>query len=323
MTSPPALASRIDTVRRFNRFYTRTIGALHEHLLDSPYSLTEARVLWELAHHAPLTATALTQQLRLDPGYISRLLRRFKEHGLIRTQPAPQDARQQWLSLTAKGRKAFAPLDRRSHDAAATLLSSLPGEAQARLVAAMTCIEQTLDPQTPAVEPGAASTADERGHRAFTLRSPRPGDMGWVIARHGAIYAAEFGWDARFEAMVARICADFVEQFKPGREACWIAEHEGRNVGSVFVVEASRTVAQLRMLIVEPDARGLGIGAALVAQVEAFAREQGYRRIRLWTNSLLTAARNIYRRHGYVMTGSEAHHSFGHDLVGETWELKL
>lgn len=314
MPPSPALESRIDTVRRFNRFYTRTIGVLHEHLLDSPYSLTEARVLWELAHHAPLTATALTRQLRLNPGYISRLLRRFKERGLIRTQPA-HDARQQWLSLTAKGRKAFAPLDRRSHDATAALLSSLPNEAQEGLVRAMACIESTLAPQ-----PG---PLDEAPERRFTLRPPRPGDMGWVIARHGQIYAAEYGWDARFEAMVARICADFVEQFKPGREACWIAEHEGRTVGSVFVVEASRTVAQLRMLIVDPDARGLGIGAALVAQVEAFARAQGYRRIRLWTNSLLTAARNIYRRSGYVMTGSEAHHSFGHDLVGETWELKL
>lgn len=314
MSPSPALESRIDTVRRFNRFYTRTIGVLHEHLLDSPYSLTEARVLWELAHHAPLTATALTRQLRLNPGYISRLLRRFKERGLIRTQPA-HDARQQWLSLTAKGRKAFAPLDRRSHDATAALLSSLPNEAQEGLVRAMACIESTLAPQ-----PG---PVDATPGRRFTLRPPRPGDMGWVIARHGQIYAAEYGWDARFEAMVARICADFVEQFKPGREACWIAEHEGRTVGSVFVVEASRTVAQLRMLIVDPDARGLGIGAALVAQVEAFARAQGYRRIRLWTNSLLTAARNIYRRSGYVMTGSEAHHSFGHDLVGETWELKL
>lgn len=314
MPPSPALESRIDTVRRFNRFYTRTIGVLHEHLLDSPYSLTEARVLWELAHHAPLTATALTRQLRLNPGYISRLLRRFKERGLIRTQPA-HDARQQWLSLTANGRKAFAPLDRRSHDATAALLSSLPNEAQEGLVRAMACIESTLAPQ-----PG---PLDEAPERRFTLRPPRPGDMGWVIARHGQIYAAEYGWDARFEAMVARICADFVEQFKPGREACWIAEHDGRTVGSVFVVEASRTVAQLRMLIVDPDARGLGIGAALVAQVEAFARAQGYRRIRLWTNSLLTAARNIYRRSGYVMTGSEAHHSFGHDLVGETWELKL
>lgn len=323
MTPPLPPESRVDAVRRFNRFYTRTIGALHEHLLDSPYSLTEARVLWELAHHAPLTATSLTRQLRLDPGYISRLLRRFKEHGLIRTQPAPQDARQQWLRLTAKGQKAFAALDRRSHDATAGLLSSLPPEAQERLIRAMDCIEDTLAPRSSPDDAAGGLPATTAAERSFTLRAPRPGDMGWVIARHGEIYAAEYGWDARFEAMVARICADFVDQFKPSREACWIAEHEGRKAGSVFVVEVSRTVAQLRMLLVEPEARGLGIGAALVAQVEAFAREHGYRRIRLWTNSLLTGARHIYRRSGYVMTGSEAHHSFGHDLVGETWELKL
>lgn len=312
---PPATAfeDRIAAVRRFSRFYTHAIGALHEHLLDSPYSLTEARVLWELAHHAPLTATALTQQLRLDAGYMSRLLRRFKEQGLVKARPSPQDARQQWLSLTPKGRRAFAPLDRRSHDETAALLSRLPAPRQEDLVDAMARIEQALAEDT-----GAASPAP-----AFRLRPPQPGDMGWVIARHGALYAAEYGWDARFEALVARICADFVDRFRPEREACWIAEHAGRNAGCVFLVQASPTVAQLRMLIVEPWARGLGIGAALVAQTESFARERGYRRIRLWTNSILTSARRIYQASGYRLTKTEPHHSFGHDLVGETWELTL
>lgn len=313
MTADPALDERIATVRRFNRFYTHAIGALHEHLLDSPYSLTEARVLWELAHHAPLTATMLTQQLRLDPGYMSRLLRRFKEQGLVKAQPSPQDARQQWLSLTAKGRRAFAPLDRRSHDDTAALLSRLPGTQQQELVDAMARIERLLG----------GSAAPQDGQPAFTLRPPRPGDMGWVISRHGALYAAEYGWDSTFEALVARICADFVERFKPEREACWIAERDGRNAGCVFLVQASPTIAQLRMLMVEPWARGLGIGAALVAQTEAFARERGYRRIRLWTNSILTSARRIYEAAGYRLVKQEPHHSFGHDLVGETWELRL
>lgn len=312
---PPAtpLDDRIATVRRFNRFYTHAIGALHEHLLDSPYSLTEARVLWELAHHAPLTATALTQQLRLDAGYMSRLLRRFKEQGLVKAQPSPQDARQQWLRLTPKGRRAFAPLERRSHDDTAALLSRLAEPRQADLVEAMARIQHALSD----------GTASEVAAPAFTLRPPRAGDMGWVIARHGELYAAEYGWDMRFEALVARICADFVDRFRPEREACWIAEHAGRNAGCVFLVQASPTVAQLRMLIVEPWARGLGIGAALVARTESFARERGYRRIRLWTNSILTSARRIYQGSGYRLVKTEPHHSFGHDLVGETWELRL
>ena len=307
-TSTP-LDERIATVRRFNRFYTRAIGALGQGLQGGPFPLTEARVLWELAHHAPLTATELRRELRLDAGYMSRLLRSLRERGLVKAQvPKPAGGHQDPPS-PPKGRGACAPVDKRSHEQTAELLARLDDERQQGLVEAMRRIEGALDEQ------GAPAP--------LRLRPPRPGDMGWVVQRHGELYAREYGWDWRFEALVARICADFVDHFKPEREACWIAEQAGRRVGCVFVVQAAPTIAQLRMLVVEPDTRGQGIGAALVAECERFAREKGYRKMRLWTNSILLSARRIYEKAGYELVKTERHQSFGHELVGETWELKL
>ena len=290
---------------------------LHEGLLDSRFSLAESRLLWELAHTDQTTATELAATLELDAGYLSRLLRGFKERGLVKASRSASDARQTQLSITAAGRRAFAPLDRRSMAEVAALLGPLSDAQQRELLAAMARIEALL---------GARART-----QPFVLRAHRPGDIGWVVSRHGALYAQEYGWDLRFEALVARIAASFVERFDPSREACWIAERDGSNLGSVFLVqardEATQAVepgtAQLRMLLVEPSARGLGLGVALVNECERFARQVGYRRIRLWTNSLLLAARGIYQRAGYQLLASEPHHSFGHDLVGETWELEL
>jgi DNA-binding MarR family transcriptional regulator/GNAT superfamily N-acetyltransferase len=316
MTTP----DRIETIRAFNRFYTRRIGVLHEGLLDSPYTLAESRLLWEFAHHDNPTATDLAHALDLDAGYLSRLLRSFKERGLIKSTRSSTDARQVHLSLTAAGRKAFAPLNTRSREQVAGLLGALPEASQQQLLQAMASIERLLDDQAP-----------QHGAPPYLLRPHRPGDIGWVIARHGALYAQEYRWDMRFEALVARIAADFVDRFDPAREACWIAEREGSNVGSVFIVQARDEssheplpgVAQLRMLLVEPTARGLGIGARLVDECERFARLAGYEKITLWTNSLLHAARDIYKKAGYALVASESHHSFGHDLVGETWQKEL
>jgi DNA-binding MarR family transcriptional regulator/GNAT superfamily N-acetyltransferase len=311
--------ARLEAIRRFNRFYTRRIGVLHEGLLASRFTLTESRLLWELAHRDQLTATELARELDLDAGYLSRLLRGFKERGLIKSARAVDDARHQHLSLTAAGKRAFAPINSRSQADVSALLATLGEAQQQQLLAAMTSIEQMLG------EPAAART------RPVLLRAHRPGDMGWVIARHGALYTDEYGWDSGFEALVARIAADFLERFDAKREACWIAERDGANVGSVFLVQARNEtthaviegVAQLRMLLVEPAARGLGLGERLVDECQRFARQMGYRKIMLWTNSLLFAARGIYAKQGYVLVKSEPHHSFGHDLVGEIWELTL
>jgi len=311
--------TRVEAIRRFNRFYTRRIGVLHEGLLASRFTLTESRLLWELAHRDQLTATELARELDLDAGYLSRLLRGFKERGLIKSTRAADDARHQHLSLTAAGKRAFAPINSRSQTDVSALLATLGEAQQQQLLAAMTSIEQMLG------EPAAARM------RPVLLRAHRPGDMGWVIARHGALYADEYAWDAGFEALVARIAADFLERFDAKREACWIAERDGGNVGSVFLVQARDEsthvvidgAAQLRMLLVEPSARGLGLGERLVDECQRFARRAGYRKIMLWTNSLLSAARGIYAKQGYVLVKSEPHHSFGHDLVGEIWELVL
>ena len=309
----------IEAIRAFNRFYTRRIGVLQEGLLDSPYTLAESRLLWELAHHDNPTATDLARALDLDAGYLSRLLRSFKERGLIKSTRSPTDARQLHLSLTAAGRKAFAPLHTRSREQVAGLLEALPEAQQAQLMQAMGSIEHLLGDQAP------------RTTAPYLLRPHRPGDLGWVVSRHGALYAQEYRWSMHFEALVARIAADFIERFDPTREACWIAEQDRQNVGCVFLVQARDEtthaplpdVAQLRMLLVEPTARGLGLGARLVEECERFARQVGYTRITLWTNSLLLAARGIYQKAGYRLTASEAHHSFGHDLVGETWQKDL
>ena len=311
---------RTAAVRRFNRFYTRRIGVLQEGLAETRFSLAESRLLWEFAHRDRTTAAELARDLDLDPGYLSRLLRGLKEGKLIRGVRSEDDARHLHLSLTAAGKRAFAPLDRHSEEGVAALLAPLADAEQQQLLAAMATIEKLL-----AANRGTAATP-------WLLRPPESGDIGWVVGRHGALYAREYAWDWRFEALVARIAADFVEHFDPAREACWIAERSGSNVGCVFLVQARdetaehalvEGTAQLRMLLVEPTARGLGIGARLVDECERFARARGYRRIVLWTNSILSAARAIYARSGYVLTASEPHESFGHKLVGETWELAL
>jgi len=308
-------------VRRFNRFYTHRIGVLQEGLAETRFSLAESRLLWELAHRDRTTAAELARDLDLDPGYLSRLLRGLKEGKLIKSERSEDDARHLHLSLSAAGKHALAPLDRHSEEGVAALLQPLGAADREKLLAAMRTIEQLLDGH-PAAAPASP----------WLLRPPQNGDIGWVVSRHGALYANEYAWDWRFEALVARIAADFVDRFDAAREACWIAERDGRNVACVFLVQARdetaqqkvvEGTAQLRMLLVEPTARGLGIGARLVDECERFARARGYRRIVLWTNSVLTAARAIYQRAGYVLTASEPHQSFGHSLVGETWELVL
>jgi DNA-binding MarR family transcriptional regulator/predicted N-acetyltransferase YhbS len=317
----PSAETPTAAVRRFNRFYTRRIGVLQEGLAETRFSLAESRLLWEFAHRDRTTAAELARDLGLDPGYLSRLLRGLKEGKLIKSVRSEDDARHLHLSLSVAGKRAFAPLDRHSEEGVAALLAPLGEADRTKLLAAMRTIEQLLDSERAAAPPP-----------PWLLRSPHNGDIGWVVGRHGALYAREYGWDWRFEALVARIAADFVDRFDPAREACWIAEQGGSNVGCVFLVQARDEsakqamvdgTAQLRMLLVEPTARGLGIGARLVDECERFARARGYRRIVLWTNSVLTAARAIYQRAGYLLTRSEPHESFGHELVGETWELAL
>jgi DNA-binding MarR family transcriptional regulator/GNAT superfamily N-acetyltransferase len=305
-----AFDRRVASVRRFNRFYTQKIGVLEDGLLRSPFSLTEARVLYELAHRDRPTASELALDLHLDPGYLSRILRSFRRQGLIERDRAATDGRRSHLSLTAAGEAEFAPLDARSRDEIAALLGSLADGAQRRLVRAMRDIEQLLGPASEAAE-------------TVILRTPQPGDMGWVASRHGGIYAAEYGFDMRFEALVAEIAAAFVSDFDPQRERCWIAEKGGEPVGSVFLVKDTDRAAKLRLLIVDPAARGRGIGRQLVAECVDFARAAGYRKITLWTQSILVAARRIYEAAGFRLVRSERHHSFGHDLVGEYWELAL
>ena len=300
----------VDAMRGFNRFYTKQIGVLHEGLLGSEFSLTEVRVLYELAHRKTPTATALAKELNLDPGYLSRILRRFETRRLVGKRASTTDGRQTLLSLTPRGRKVFAPLNARSHREVAAMLGPLSAAEQGQLLSAMGTIERLLgDRPAPRVP--------------YLLRSPRPGDMGWIIHRHGALYAQEYGWDERFEALVAEIAARFIQNLDPKRERCWIAERDGNTVGSVFLVTKSKTVAQLRLLLVEPMARGLGIGNRLVRKCVRFARRAGYRKIVLWTNSVLHAARHIYEETGFRLIHQESHRSFGHDLIGETWELTL
>jgi DNA-binding MarR family transcriptional regulator/GNAT superfamily N-acetyltransferase len=305
-----AREARIAAVRAFNRFYTQRIGVLRRRMYGSPLSLAEVRVLYELAHRDAPTAGALADDLDLDRGYLSRILRGFERDGLLRRTRSQDDARQSHLALTPKGRRTFAPLDRASHDEVAQLLAHLSHADVERLVSGMATIERLLAPAPPTAP-------------LLTLRTHRPGDMGWVIERHGALYAQEYGWDETFEALVAEIAARFIQRFDPARERCWIALRDGERVGSVFLVKRSRNVAQLRLLLVEPSARGLGLGARLVDECLAFAREAGYRRMMLWTNGGLNAARAIYESRGFRLTREERHHSFGHDLVGQTFERTL
>jgi DNA-binding MarR family transcriptional regulator/GNAT superfamily N-acetyltransferase len=312
-TNPKAnsqAASPVAAVRAFNRFYTRKLGVLDQHLLQSPFSLSEARVLYELAQCDEISAKEIGLTLGLDPGYLSRIVQSFDEKGLISRTPLPSDRRQQQLNLTAKGRQAFAKLDRSSETEIADMLDALDTRARDRLVSAMGTIEQILEPAKAA-------------RPAFLLRSHRPGDIGWIISRHGAVYAQEYGWDISFEALAAEICAQFIKSFDPAREHCWIAEVDGEPVGSIFLVKSSDEVAKIRLLLVDKKARGLGVGRALTEQAIRFARERGYGKIMLWTQSILVAARDIYRRAGFQLIAEEPHHSFGVDLVGETWELEL
>jgi DNA-binding MarR family transcriptional regulator/GNAT superfamily N-acetyltransferase len=310
MTTANDLESRIAAVRRFSRFYTRQLGLLQESLVHTRFSLTEARVLYELAHREPTTATALAADLDLDHGYLSRILRRFGEAGLVSKKRIANDGRQNLIAITAKGRKAFAPLNKGSHHQVAELLGKLSPAEQARVVSAMATVESLLQPsaQKPSM---------------VLLRNHRPGDMGWVTSAHGALYAQEYGWDISFEALVAKITAEFIEKFDPARERCWIAELDGAPVGSVFVVRKSDAIAKLRLLILDPKARGLGLGKRLVDECLRFARDAGYTSMTLWTQSILTSARGIYQHAGFKLVAEEPHHSFGVDLVGETWERDL
>lgn len=305
------LDRRIGAVRQFNRFYTRQIGVLQEGLLGSPFSLTEVRVLYELVHRDRPTAADLGRELGLDAGYLSRILRGFERRGLIEKARSHADGRETLLSLTKKGQRTFAPLDARSSAEIGGLLGRLSPHKQTRLVEAMRIVE------------GLLGGADPEHQTPVLLRPHQPGDMGWVVHRHGVLYAREYGWDERFEALVAEIVAAFIQHFDPKRARCWIAERDGEIVGSVFLVKKSKMVAQLRLLLVEPAARGLGLGSRLVSECERFARQAGYRKIVLWTNSVLRAARHIYEEAGYRLVHEERHHSFGHDLIGETWELDL
>jgi DNA-binding MarR family transcriptional regulator/GNAT superfamily N-acetyltransferase len=306
------LAAAIQAVRRFSRFYTRRIGVLHEGLLGSPLSLTEGRVLYELAQVAESSASRLGSDLGLDAGYLSRILRGFADRGLIERRPSESDGRQSLISLTEAGREAFAALDARSHAEVGALLQKLSATEQRRLIAALGTAEALL-----------GGTAQPEPRVPYLLRPHRPGDMGWVVHRQAVLYADEYGWDERFEALVADIAAKFIQNFDPQRERCWIAEREDAVVGSVLLVNVSGEVAKLRLLYVEPDARGLGIGRRLVDECIRFARQVGYRRITLWTNDILVAARRIYVQAGFRLVAEEPHHSFGHDLVGQNWDLDL
>ncbi len=302
--------TRIDAIRRFNRFFTRRIGVLREGLLHTPYSLTEARILFEIANHDDLSASDLSRELGLDPGYLSRILAGLERRYLIEKTPSESDARRRLLALTPEGRDAFSLLDVRSREEVGEMLGELSEEEQRRLLEAMRTIESILDKSFKYSE-------------SFFLRTHEPGDMGWVVHRHGVLYAREYGWDERFEALVAQIVADFINNFDPVKERCWIAEMGGENVGCVFVVKASDTVAKLRLLLVEPKARGLGLGTRLVEECIRFARSRGYKTLTLWTNSVLDAARHIYEEKGFRLVEEEEHHSFGNDLVGQNWELAL
>ncbi|MDQ3744970.1 MAG: helix-turn-helix domain-containing GNAT family N-acetyltransferase [Acidobacteriota bacterium] len=303
-------AGHVEAVRRFNRFYTRQIGVLRKELLRSPYSLAEVRVLYEIAHLDEPTAAELGKDLGLDAGYLSRILRGFTRKGLVEKHPSQSDGRRSLLRLTKKGRKEFATLNSRQNREVAAMLSGMHPEHRTRLVESMKVVQGLLGPQTERKVP-------------YLLRPHQPGDMGWVVHRHGVLYSHEYGWDEHFEALVAQIVADFIKNYDPKRERCWIAERDGEIVGSVFLVKRSKTVGQLRLLLVEPKARGLGIGKRLVDECIRFARQAGYTKIMLWTNDVLDAARHIYEQAGFRLVKEEKHHSFGHDLVGQNWELTL
>jgi len=300
---------QIAAVRRFNRFYTRQIGVLRRNYLDSPYSLGEMRVLYEIAHGAT-TARDIGRALDLDAGYLSRTLRNFEKRGFLSRKTSKTDARASELALTARGHKAFAPFEDRSQQQVADMLAALAPDERARLVNAMGEIESLLDKAGPAP-------------KTYTLRSPTFGDFGWIVSRHAELYAQEYGWSEPFEGLCAGIVADFANKNDPNRERCWIAEMNGENVGCVMLVKDNDEVARVRLLLVDPKARGLGLGARLVEECVNFAREAGYKRVTLWTHSVLTAARHIYEKAGFTLTSSEKRHTWGKDVVAEYWDLDL
>lgn len=306
----------VETIRAFNRFYTRRIGVLRPGMVGSPYTLPEARVLYALGRDGESTATAIGRELSLDLGYLSRLLQSLKRRGLLQAKRASHDARQQRLTLTDKGRKAFTLLDTRSRDEMAAMVAPLEAAQRERLVAAMRMVQSLLEGE---------KAQDGVVMREVVLREHRPGDMGWVVERHAVNYHAEYRWGARFEALVAGIVREFLEKLDPERERCWIAERHGQRLGSVFVVkDAKKGHARLRLLLVEPSARGTGLGRRLVEQCIAFARDKGYRKLVLWTHANLGAARAIYRKTGFRKLGrTEAHTTFGPRAVSEFWELEL
>jgi DNA-binding MarR family transcriptional regulator/GNAT superfamily N-acetyltransferase len=311
-TASEVAPAQIKAVRGFNRFYTQRIGVLDPYL-GSELSLTEVRVLYELAHRDQPTATELGRDLALDAGYLSRILRRFETRGWLARAPSPADARQSLLKLTEAGHQAFAPLQQKSRDEAASLLASLTAPARDKLIAAMDTVQQLLN----------ASHRPTGTTRTVVLRDPRPGDMGWVVMQHGDIYAREYRFTNEFEALVADIAAKYIRNFDPAWEKGWIAEIDGERVGSVFVVRKSATVAQLRLLILTSGARDHGLGGRLTDECVAFARSKGYRKMTLWTNGHLDAARAIYKSRGFKLVKSEPFHAYDQDLVSETWELKL
>lgn len=310
-TSSLLSADRIAAIRRFNRFYTRHLGLLDEGFLNSPLSLAQMRVLYELANRKQCTAAEVGKALVLDPGYLSRILSGFEKDNLIAKKESPKDTRQTLLALTRKGRQVFEPLNTRSDEQVREILCKLSPAKQADLLGSMRTVESVLNP-------GAEIAA------SYVLRQHRPGDIGWVVWRHGVLYFQEYGYDERFEALVADIVAEFIDNLDPARECCWIAERDGENVGSVFLVKKSQSVAQLRLLLVEPSARGLGIGKRLVAECIRFARRAGYKKILLWTQSELAAARSVYQKAGFKVVARKKHSGWSrNDLVAETWELKL
>jgi DNA-binding MarR family transcriptional regulator/GNAT superfamily N-acetyltransferase len=302
-------ANAVATVREFNRFYTRVIGVLDEGLLDTPYTLTEARVIFELAQGEQVEVVTLRRRLGLDPGYLSRILSRYESDGLIIRSRSTSDARRQVVRLTAAGRSAYKTLDERSARQIEAVLEGLAGEERRRLLDGMATIRDVL--------------GDSRRERRVMLRPLRIGDLGWVVGRHGVVYAEEYGWDQSFEALVARIVADYGQHHDSQRENAWIAEIDGEAVGCVFCVHKDDETAQLRILLVEPSARGFGVGTALVDACIEFARRAGYQKMVLWTNSVLEAARRIYERAGFKLLDEQPHHSYGHDLVSQWWVLDL
>jgi DNA-binding MarR family transcriptional regulator/GNAT superfamily N-acetyltransferase len=310
--SAASRSTQVAAVRRFNRFYTRRVGALDEGHLHSAFSLAEVRVLYEIFHDAEATAVGLQRSLLLDAGYLSRLLGGLEQKGLLRRKRSPSDGRRSLLALTTRGRKTFAELDARARKDVGSLVAHLSERARQRLVGAMATIEELLGR-----EPLAAGT--------HVLRSHRPGDMGYIVHRQAVLYAQEYGWNDEYEALISRIVAEFLERFDAGRERCWIAERGGETVGSVFVIRHPERdgVAKLRLLYVEPAVRGLGIGARLVGECTSFARSAGYHTLTLWTNSVLTSARRLYEAEGYRLVHEEPHRAFGKDLVSQTWELAL